>query len=850
MRTTSALPTPPGPVWSALEQRAAALLDMGQPSEIMVVTGNYRAMFQLLEHDGLSRVRVRRIASQGGVLQTPQKIPPDLREKLLAVFSGAIGLINPIASLVITAGDLAATALFEQWQKCPPEEMKAHRVLLDAIDASAGKGPAVLLVDDITEPGREILWQTLLYHVKWIRRHQLIVIVGADVRASFGSADPVNTVPEVTPIVLQIQEAVRLERASWWTIPALDFSRLRSWLGPIDRNLARLLIAISGGDDEEAGRCWSRWTHAQFVRKARSGEWTTEGGYDPLETEIASVVFERLKGRPILPAVVDQFGLARRGLELASLSGSAFSIRAVCELLSREDDRLEPGGIARLLGELTPRTNKPWLIEDLAESVQGGTVQESALSTPCKLVSEELIAFLAGTWAISHDEAEKRGTALALLQAIRDLHNDDPIFDECALNLAVLAELPDVAFRYELRRAAYGRARQLTIRAHLLLDSVGDDLLAIPDLVATTNELLASGQLSLALQLARHGFESIEAIRSTKIRADVYMVYGRSLMATRSVQGGVAVLAESLRLRRVISEGNRSNLVSQQDLATALHDLGHGYLEIERANMALPLLREAADISRVLSGSNPTDMGLQRALEVVLVSLGRTYTVTGDLSNAVSKLEEAVALRNLLIDQDPDNPSYLRELSTELRSLGTAYRRYRRPLDAINVLERSVKIVEKILDTDPTSASHRLTLALAANEQGLAYQDAGRISDAIASLESSVRVRRDLLAEDPTSSRYLWGAAIGLNSAASAYLEAGRGIEALDVSEEAVRCYRTLLDREPESIPYLRGLAIGLRDAGMILWSLERQGEAVLAWEEVKRLRDVIERTDPSSCDF
>lgn len=184
-----ALPPPPEPAWSALAGQAATLVgaqNLGQG--ILVAIGNYRGMFDRLASGGLDVPGVRVAAPDASFRDQPKAMPSDVRDKLVAALSGAAGLINPIAGLPVSAADLGA-ALVKKWRELPSRTCGRTPSCSRRCGPRTSSGPTLLLFEDITGPGRELIWQILLYHATWTRDRRLLVVVGADGPPAFEPRD-------------------------------------------------------------------------------------------------------------------------------------------------------------------------------------------------------------------------------------------------------------------------------------------------------------------------------------------------------------------------------------------------------------------------------------------------------------------------------------------------------------------------------------------------------------------------------------------------------------------------------------------------------------------------------------
>jgi hypothetical protein len=423
-------------------------------------------------------------------------LPPDVRDKLVATLDAAAGLINPVAGLVVAAGDLAAAeirGLLARWRSTPEQELRQRpeQLLLDTIHTVTADGPTVLAFEDLTSPGRELIWAASLYHANRMRDRRVLVLVGVDGPEALEPSNSDDPLDGFAPVLWQVRQAVREKRASWWPIAWLSPSRVQDWLGPVDVDVAERLVAVGGADDVIAAQVWHRWVESGHVRKDSSGQWARTTVDEPVERNIEDVLFARLSGTEIVPVDVEAIDLARRALELASLSGPRFSAAAVGEVLSAHQGAVASEQVQNLLDELTPANGQPWLI-DTADHAAVGSGADRSWHWVYRFAAEYWATFLAERWAPAHDGRTRQEVAVELLGAIRRVHHDHPLFDSCCYHLARSAGQRREAGRYASRMASADRQRHLVVRAHLLLSIADDDLLATDDVITTTADCSAS----------------------------------------------------------------------------------------------------------------------------------------------------------------------------------------------------------------------------------------------------------------------------------------------------------------------------------------------------------------------
>lgn len=751
----------------------------------------------------------------------------------------------------MAVGDLAVT-LVKKWRETPVQDLRPHAILLETLRAATSAGPTVLLFEDITGPYRELIWEILLYHVTRMPDRRLLVVVGADGPPSAELENGHDPLEGFAPVLRQVKDAVAKKRASWWWLQPLDLRRVREWVGAVDTGIGQQLIAVSGGDDEVAMHNWTRWVGDGYVCQDRVGRWMPTGSDDPLEVSILDVLATSLPATDAVPASIDALGLARQVLEYAALGGMNFSLAAVGRVLSSDRGDVTAEEIEELADLLTPTRDRPWLIEtcEHAETLVGGEVTWHWLY---RFASTGLAAFLKAGWSIANEGDHQGTVALKLLEAVRDAHDDHPLFFECCYRLARTAENSQEAEKYSARIAGAARGRQLTVRAHVLLSLPGDDELALDQLARTTDELRQHGQLSLSTRVGARSYEMASRIGSRSQRAEASRTYGRTLNWSKQHAQAVPLLEESVRLERALLEDTPGDTRCQFNCATAFSDLGSAYRNLDRTREAIHCLEKAVSLFRRLTQSTPESAFFRRSLAKGTSSLGAAYHSGGRYQEATEWLKDAILLLRGLLDSTPDADDGARDkrdLAIDLGNLGAIYLSADLARDAVELLEEAVLLLRGLLGTDPTNPDYRRQLAGQLVTQSVAYMSVARASDAVASAEEAVALRQALLASDPTVAYHQRELAFEFGSLGATYYKAGRASESIGALQSAISLYRRLVDFDPANAAYQRELGIRLREIGIAFWSTGQAEASRRSVEEAISLLQRLVESDPDNADY
>ena len=306
-------------VWSRI---AGALDDLTLQKRdtptLWVLAGNHRSVLDRLRRDADKLwVRVVAPAADGSEPQVPR----DVRDKVVAAFGQAVQLVNPILGLVVALGDLAESVFGKIRSASSAVEVFPHRVLWDTITAASKDQPAVVVIDDITAEGRDLIWSVVSNLASRLPERSVLFVLGAQGPPSLdrdASADPIVG---WSPLLAQIRAAVVAGRARWSWIEPLTKATVQRWVGPLEESIAERLVAISGGDSMIAARRWQQWRGKDYVVKGDRGAWMASGAVEPFEADLHAVLAQRVGTFTGLPSDLEPIRVAADALDLAAVWG-------------------------------------------------------------------------------------------------------------------------------------------------------------------------------------------------------------------------------------------------------------------------------------------------------------------------------------------------------------------------------------------------------------------------------------------------------------------------------------------------------------------------------------------------
>jgi hypothetical protein len=189
-----------------------------------------------------------------------------------AAVGTAFGLFRPLAELAFQLGDLGRQLLRENAGdgEGPGDIFGALDALVAAALREGHRG--VVFVVDASDPEAG-LWGDLFVQVATRHGrldHQPVVVVAGLGQPAAGGVERIGSAQP--RLVRRCAALARDARAGWLDVPALTADQVTARL-VVSAEAAQFLVSVTGGDDREALRRWTRWPADGVVQIDADGVW-------------------------------------------------------------------------------------------------------------------------------------------------------------------------------------------------------------------------------------------------------------------------------------------------------------------------------------------------------------------------------------------------------------------------------------------------------------------------------------------------------------------------------------------------------------------------------------------------
>lgn len=452
-------PPVPSPLAGLLARHIENLSTPGDTPPILMLGGNYRGIFDQLQHPrllagtsefddvGVEHVRVLRIGISPGT--APPGMPAEVANELGVLASSAAELYGAAQSSLwfsLFASSLRiGKNLYERHRGSHPGlPTSPAQQLGDLVHDIAAEGPTVLLVDSIDRGSQDLLFNLAVYERERTASSSLLVVFGAD------RAGHVEDLP--SPLAAGVASQLDSDSVLWIRVPSLDAPRVQRWIGQAPSSLVDTLLAYSHQQDRRAAEIWATWREDGYVVR-RGDAWTVTTEVDPVEDQIRRVLTAQLADQPGLPA--NSMSRARRVLDIAAVGGTRFSLTAVANVAA-EFEGVGAEAVEDLLDYLVDSepSGEGLLTEDGYVTDESGATHwryrflDSAVANCCRASSEVPEGVVAEALLL---ESQRLGFP--------------PLFDGFHLEVATRASQPELAAQF--RERAHLMAHTEIGRAHV-----------------------------------------------------------------------------------------------------------------------------------------------------------------------------------------------------------------------------------------------------------------------------------------------------------------------------------------------------------------------------------------------
>jgi tetratricopeptide (TPR) repeat protein len=276
-----------------------------------------------------------------------------------------------------------------------------------------------------------------------------------------------------------------------------------------------------------------------------------------------------------------------------------------------------------------------------------------------------------------------------------------------------------------------------------------------------------------------------------RARASTLLIigWGHEMRGETAQLGDLA--AEALRLARDSSDPSLES-EAQCLLGDVLQDQG-------KPTAALAAFAESLAIRRQLSEQDPGNADWQRELAVAHSRVGAALQRQGELDKAQAAFDEYLAISRRLAGQDPDNAAWQRELALAHGRVGKALQAQKRPKEARAEFDEYLAISRRLVDEAPDNAAWQRELAVAHSSMGGMLQAQEKLTEARAAFGKSLTIIRCLAEEDPGNADLQRDLAVAcLRLARVERLTSNNSKAALELYEESLRIFTDRVARAPE----------------------------------------------------
>lgn len=690
--------------------------------------------------------------------------------------------------------------------------------------AEAGHGPALLVLEDVSDP--ELLGAaqlaTLDPAASWLRllattRLDQVEVAdphllpgftalepAAQTAVHFAALLPLDRVP--WPWVRDLTQARHPELTDWDALAGqLQKLRLLTTTCQPEFGRSQWLLAAQVSGDELAG---------ELVRHiVRRAEACSVGPHQPDAWELDALL-------AALPHLLDRHPERTLAFAALSLDGTVFAFRTPTH--------------ARALLAAAQRS-----LSRLAAADPDSPERQHDLS-----VAWEKLGVLAVAVGDLAEARQAHEAARTIRHALTTAEPANPAWQRALA--ASLVKLGDLAAAQGDPSAAQRLFAESLASAQRLVDAAPQNADYQRDLAGAQEKL---GDLALAQGKhpeAQKHFAAALALRQALATAEEGQ---RDLSVTLEKLGDLAIAQgnlaqarqhynEALALRQQLLATDPDDAQWQGDLAVALEKLGKVALGQGNLDEAQRLFAESI-FQRLTADAGNADW--QRDLSASLEKLGDLAVRQGDLPVARRLYVESFTLRQRLAAADPGNADWLRELSLALEKLGDVALAQHNLPEAERHFAGTLALRQRLVAADPADAEWQGDLAVALEKLGDVGVAAGNLPEAQRLFAEAIFQR---LAADSGSKGWQRDLSVSLEKLGDLALAQNNPREAQRLFAECLALRQRLAAADPGNADWQRDLWVA---HGRVAQALEQQGNATAA-DHWRQARDILAGLVQAGC--
>jgi tetratricopeptide (TPR) repeat protein len=700
---------------------------------------------------------------------------------LAAAATGAAALLAPVAALLVGSGE-AGVILLRRWLSRDTHRDSGDllgEALPAALHALADREKRTFVLLQATQPGAVLVLRTLGAIRLQPGGENVTVLVGLTSQDSASDDAARSVLDEVAQL-----EARHL--ASRWPVTRLDHERLDGWLGPIDPDMADLLLSLSGRSDVAAAALWREWRAADFVERLGDCWRQRPGRLEPIHALVTDVLARlptgeqevaydalglgalqgqtfsglaavsaaaALNGLPpdrAIPRLLDIFVSADFGvLQLAHVEGQGLAPEAVSSGVTTTYGFRHPVAVTYLrsaLGEDQTAYTRV-LVEHLQKHHRTDALFDADIARLAASVGESSIA---RSFAMRAKAQHELADAMAWWTAVLTLARTEPptaalagLLTSAAIDACHLG-WHDTAT--QLSDASLGMWRQVDASSALLEETF--------HWAGVANREVGNGSKSFALLQMAYAVALREHVKapSSAEWIDRFAMTSRSLGDALCKSGrlaGLRLLEDSVSHERSLTAGSArleseasgesARAIRQERLAGALHDLATTLSEVREHQRAIELIKEAESLRERVLRADPRP-NAHRRHDVTVHACGYIHWHAGQLSQAMEYLMRAAQNRERMLLGPDMSPGDRFDYARTLQMIGLVHQGLGEMNEAIQPLEAAIAQKRLVVQHERIPHTAR-SLALSLETLAVSLAAVGRSTDHDVALDEATHLR-------------------------------------------------------------------------------------------------------------
>lgn len=286
----------------------------------------------------------------------------------------------------------------------------------------------------------------------------------------------------------------------------------------------------------------------------------------------------------------------------------------------------------------------------------------------------------------------------------------------------------------------------------------------------------------------------------------------------------------------------------RRELARAVNNLGRAKFAARDVDGSIVLFNEALELRRKLYEENPDVGAYQSDLISSYDRLGLVYGRIEESDRAAELFREAIELQTDLVARHSEVEAYKRTLANLWYKRGFQQQRAKKTDDSDQSYAKAFELAEEFIATFEASEENHRFIAEISNNIGGIFRGKGRHDAAREQFHRAVAAARDLAKQYGESNDTLNLIGVYQTNLGNLESDAGNLPASLAAHDLAIPAFEKILAKNSDHGPGKLGLYNAHRSRGTVLTKADRHGEAVLAWEQARKLAPAEHTTYVTQC--